>query len=59
MEGAVASSQPFEDEYRVGDDDDGAIRWFATRAEPAIGSSGDVVGLRGVSQDITLSAFRR
>ena len=57
MEGAVASSLPFEDEYRVGDNGD--TRWFAMRAEPAIGSSGDVVGLRGVSQDITLSATRR
>ena len=57
MEGAVASGQPFEDEYRVGDN--GMTRWFAMRAEPAIGSSGDVVGLRGVSQDITLSAVRR
>jgi PAS domain S-box-containing protein len=58
MEGAVASSQPFEDEYRVVDDA-GATRWFAMRAEPAVGSSGDVVGLRGVSQDITVSATRR
>jgi PAS domain S-box-containing protein len=57
MEGAVASSQPFEDEYRVADE--GATRWFAMRAEPAVGSSGDVVGLRGVSQDITLSVVRR
>ncbi len=57
MEGAVASSQPFEDEYRIAGDE--ATRWFAIRAEPAIGSSGDVVGLRGVSQDITVSAFRR
>ena len=58
MEGAVASSQPFVDEYRIAEDDGGA-RWFAMRAEPAVGSSGDVVGLRGVSQDITLSALRR
>ncbi|HEY0519381.1 MAG TPA: PAS domain S-box protein [Ilumatobacteraceae bacterium] len=58
MVGAVANSQPFEDEYRVVDDD-GATRWFAMRAEPAIGSSGDVVGLRGVSQDITVSGVRR
>jgi PAS domain S-box-containing protein len=57
MEGAVASSQPFEDEYRIADD--GTTRWFAMRAEPTIGSSGDVVGLRGVSQDITVSAVRR
>jgi PAS domain S-box-containing protein len=57
MEGAVATGQPFEDQYRVGDDSD--TRWFAMRAEPAIGSSGDVVGLRGVSQDITVSAVRQ
>lgn len=58
MEGAVASSQPFEDEYRVVDGA-GTTRWFAMRAEPAVGSSGDVVGLRGVSQDITVNAIRR
>lgn len=58
MEGAVASGEPFEDEYRVADDDD-VTRWLAMRAEPAIGSSGDVVGLRGVIQDITVSAVRR
>ena len=58
MEGAVATSQPFEDEYRVVDKA-GTMRWFAMRAEPAVGSSGDVVGLRGVSQDITISAIRR
>lgn len=57
MEGAVATSQPFEDEYRLAGE--GNVRWFAMRAEPAIGSSGDVVGLRGVSQDITISAIRR
>lgn len=57
MEGAVATSQPFEDEYRLADETN--MRWFAMRAEPAIGSSGDVVGLRGVSQDITFSAIRR
>jgi PAS domain-containing protein len=56
MEAAVASGQPFEDEYRV---DDGTTRWFAIRAEPAIGSSGDVVGLRGVSQAIAVNAIRR
>ncbi len=57
MEGAVASGQPFEDEYRISGD--GATRWLAMRAEPTIGSSGDVVGLRGVSQDITVNAVRR
>ena len=58
MEEAVATSQPFEDEYRVVADD-GALRWFAMSAEPAVGSSGEVVGLRGVSHDITLGAIRR
>ena len=57
MQAAVASGQPFEDEYRVADES--STRWFAMRAEPAIGSSGDVVGLRGVSQDITVNAVRR
>jgi PAS domain S-box-containing protein len=57
MEAAVVSGEPFEDEYRVAEN--GSTRWFAVRAEPAVGSSGDVVGLRGVSQDITVSAVRR
>jgi PAS domain S-box-containing protein len=57
MEAAVASGQPFEAEYRLADE--GTTRWFAMRAEAAVGSSGDVVGLRGVSQDITVSAIRR
>ncbi len=58
MEGAVTTSQAFEDEYRVADAD-GNMRWFAMRAEPTVGSSGDVVGLRGISQDITVNAIRR
>ena len=57
MEGAVASGEPFEDEYRIAGDEES--RWFAIRAEPTIGSSGEVVGLRGVSQQITVSAVRR
>ena len=57
MESAVATGQPFEDEYRVADES--RTRWFAMRAEPAVGSSGDVVGLRGVSQDITVNAIRQ
>ncbi len=56
--GAVATNQPFEDEYSVVGPD-GARHWFATRAEPAVGSSGDVVGVRGVSHDISLSVARR
>ena len=57
MEGAVASNEPFEDEYRLAED--GTTRRFAMRAEPAVGSSGDVVGLRGVTQAISVSAVQR
>jgi PAS domain S-box-containing protein len=57
MEGAVSSGATFEDQYRLADDN--SNRWLAMRAEPAVGSSGDVVGLRGVSQDITVSVVRR
>jgi PAS domain S-box-containing protein len=57
MQAAVVSGRPFEDEYRVVDDV--STRLFAMRAEPAVGSSGEVVGLRGVSQDITVNAARR
>jgi len=58
MEGAVTTGQSFEDEYRVTDTERNT-RWFAMRAEPTVGSSGDVVGLRGISQDITVNAIRR
>jgi PAS domain S-box-containing protein len=58
MQSAVATSQPFEDEYRV-IDNAGSTRWLAIRAEPTVGSSGDVVGLRGISQDITVNAIPR
>ncbi|MEP7203199.1 MAG: PAS domain S-box protein [Ilumatobacteraceae bacterium] len=57
MQAAVASGEPFEDEYRIADD--ASARWFAMRAEPAVGSSGEVVGLRGVSQNLTVNASRR
>ncbi len=56
--GAVTTSRSFEDEYRVVGADE-VTRWFAVRAEPTVGSSGDVVGVRGVSHDITLSVVRR
>ncbi len=49
---AVASGRAIEDEYRVARPD-GGLRWVYTRAEPTIGSAGDVVGLRGISQDVT------
>lgn len=52
MESAVASRRPFEDEYRVVRPD-GEQRWVYARAEPALGSAGTVVGLRGIGQDVT------
>jgi PAS domain S-box-containing protein len=50
MEGAVVSGHSFDDIYRVVERD-GETRWFEMRAEPTVGSSGTVVGLRGVSRD--------
>jgi len=49
---AVASGRPFEDEYRI-IRPTGEHRWVYTRAEPTVGSAGDVVGLRGIGQDVT------
>ncbi len=49
---AVASGHPFEDEYRI-IRPSGEYRWVYARAEPTVGSAGDVVGLRGISQDVT------
>ena len=58
MWSAVRTGEPFEDEFRsIGAD--GTTRLFALRAEAALGSSGEVVGLRGVSHDLTVSAARR
>jgi PAS domain S-box-containing protein len=49
---AVASGRPFEDEYRI-IRPGGELRWVYARAEPTVGSAGDVVGLRGIGQDVT------
>jgi PAS domain S-box-containing protein len=49
---AVASGRSFEDEYRIVRSS-GELRWVFARAEPTVGSAGDVVGLRGISQDVT------
>ncbi|HEY7628786.1 MAG TPA: PAS domain S-box protein [Ilumatobacteraceae bacterium] len=43
---AVTTGEGFEDEYRPAAADE---QWFAVRAEVAVGSSGEVVGLRGIS----------
>jgi PAS domain S-box-containing protein len=52
LEACVVSARAFDDEYRVLRPD-GTLRWLHARAETAIGSAGDVVGLRGVAQDVT------
>jgi PAS domain S-box-containing protein len=52
MESAVASGRAFEAEYRL-IHASGDIRWLHARAEPSIGSGGDVVGMRGIGHDVT------
>jgi PAS domain S-box-containing protein len=51
MEAAVRSGRRFEDEYRVTRAD--GLRWVYARAEPMLGSAEQVVGLRGIGQDVT------
>jgi PAS domain-containing protein len=52
MEAAVASAHAFEDEYRVVRPDR-EVRDVYVRAQPAAGSAGSIVGLRGIGQDVT------
>jgi PAS domain S-box-containing protein len=52
MEESVQVGRPFEDEYRVIIDDDHTSR-VRVRAQPAFGSDGAPVGLRGLGQDVT------
>jgi PAS domain S-box-containing protein len=52
MEQSVASGQPFESEYRV-IRPDAQVHTVQVRAQPTFGSSGAVVGLRGIGQDVT------
>ena len=49
---SIATGRATYEEYRIVRPD-GEIRSIHTRAEPTIDSAGDVVGLRGVGQDIT------
>jgi PAS domain S-box-containing protein len=49
---AVATGRSFEYEYRI-IRPGGEERWVYARAEPTVGSAGDVVGLRGIGQDVT------
>jgi PAS domain S-box-containing protein len=52
MEQSVRVGRPFEDEYRVIIDDD-HTSMVRVRAQPAFGSDGAPVGLRGLGQDVT------
>jgi PAS domain S-box-containing protein len=52
MRQSVASGHPFEDVYRVVRPD-GQVRVVQVRAQPALGSAGKAMGLRGIGQDVT------
>jgi PAS domain S-box-containing protein len=52
MESAVAGGRRFVAEYRIVRSD-GGIRWMRAEAEAALSSSGAVVGLQGVYQEVT------
>lgn len=52
IDAAVDDSEPLEAEYRIVCTDQ-RVRWLYTRAEPALGPGGAVLGLRGICQDIT------
>jgi PAS domain S-box-containing protein len=52
LERAVATGRAVDVDYAI-QRGDGSRRNLSTRAEPAIGTSGDVVGLRGIGRDVT------
>jgi len=52
VERSITTGRAAQEEYRIVRPD-GEIRSVHTRAEPTIDSTGAVVGLRGVGQDIT------
>lgn len=52
MVDAVGTGRPFDDEYRIVRPD-GTIRVVHARAQPSVGSSGTVLGLSGIGQDVT------
>ncbi len=58
MQRCVSSNEPFHDQYRVAGDDNAATV-PEMHAEAEIGSSGAVVGIRGVSHDVSLNAARQ
>lgn len=52
LEHSVTSGRAFDEEYRLVRPD-GEFRRILSRAEPTIDASGEVVGLRGIAQDVT------
>jgi PAS domain S-box-containing protein len=52
MEQSMASGQTFEVEYRVVRPDQ-RVRVVRVRAQPAMGSAGKAIGLRGIGHDVT------
>ncbi len=52
VQNAVLSARPLDIEYRAVTPE-GDVRYVYVRAEPAISSAGEVVGLRGIGQDVT------
>jgi len=58
IEHSIATGRATQEEYRIVRPD-GVIRSVHTRAEPTLDAAGDVVGLRGVGQDVTESRESR
>ena len=52
MDQSLVTARPFDTEHRVVRGD-GEVRWLYTRAEITVGSTGSVIGMRGVSRDVT------
>jgi PAS domain S-box-containing protein len=52
MDTAADSGRHFEEEYRIVRPG-GEVRWLYLRADPTVSSAGQVVGLRGIGQDVT------
>jgi PAS domain S-box-containing protein len=48
----LSQPEPWEGEYRVVLPD-GAVRWLASRTEPVLGDTGEIIGAHGTSQDVT------
>lgn len=52
LDHSLTTARPFDAEHRIVRRD-GEVRWLYTRAEATVSSTGSVIGLRGVSRDVT------